>query len=83
MKHSRKTKPSVTLLSTGDMGGVVGVIQQLTADRAELDWVAVVGRDRDGDLFFYDGGGGIVEDLGTLEYVKAKICRSYEDACES
>jgi len=28
-------------------------------------------------FFFYDTGGDIVEDLGTLEYLKARIIRAH------
>src|SRR6202022_3711761 len=36
-----------------------------------------VGRTKNGELFFYDTGGDIVEDLGTLEYLKARIVRAH------
>ena len=36
-----------------------------------------VGRNKNGEIFFYDTGGDIVEDLGTLEYVKERITRAH------
>jgi hypothetical protein len=29
-----------------------------------------VGRNKEGEIFFYDTGGDIIEDLGTLEYLE-------------
>ncbi len=46
-------------------------------DRDDLEWIIAVGRTKNGELFFYDTGGDIVEDLGTLEYLKARIVRAH------
>ena len=35
--------------------------------------MVAVGRNKSGEIFFYDTGGDIVEDLGTLEYLKQRI----------
>jgi hypothetical protein len=59
--------------------GVAQTINCLLKDRDELDWLVAVGRNKDGDIFFYDTGGGIIEDLGTLEYLKERISRSHLD----
>jgi hypothetical protein len=36
-----------------------------------------IGRNRKGDVFFYDTGGDILQDLGALEYIKDRILRDY------
>ena len=57
--------------------GVAQTINYLLEDRDELEWIIAVGRTKNGELFFYDTGGDIVEDLGTLEYLKARIVRAH------
>lgn len=59
--------------------GVSETINYLLKDRDELDWLVAVGRNKDGEIFFYDTGGEIVEDLGTLEYLKNRIIRAHFD----
>jgi hypothetical protein len=46
-------------------------------DRDELEWLVAIGRNHKGDIFFYDTGGDIIQDLGALAYVKERILRDY------
>ena len=39
--------------------------------------LVAIGRNRKGDIFFYDTGGDIIQDLGALEYIKERIVRDY------
>ncbi len=57
--------------------GVSQAINYLLEDRDELEWLVAVGRNKEGEIFFYDTGGDIVEDLGTLEYLKQRIARAH------
>jgi hypothetical protein len=57
--------------------GVSQAINYLLEDRDELEWLVAVGRNKEGEIFFYDTGGDIIEDLGTLEYLKARIARAH------
>ena len=57
--------------------GVSQAINYLLEDRDELEWLVGVGRNKQGEIFFYDTGGDIIEDLGTLEYLKERIARSH------
>ena len=52
-------------------------INYLLEDRDELEWLVAVGRNKEGEIFFYDTGGDIIEDLGTLEYLKQRIARAH------
>ena len=57
--------------------GVAQTINYLLEDRDELEWLVSVGRNKNGEIFFYDTGGDIVEDLGTLDYLKQRIIRAH------
>ncbi len=57
--------------------GVSQAINYLLEDRDELEWLVAVGRNKEGEIFFYDSGGDIIEDLGTLEYLKERIARAH------
>ena len=57
--------------------GVAQTINFLLKDRDELEWLVAVGRNKEGEIFFYDTGGDIIEDLGTLEYLKNRIARAH------
>ena len=57
--------------------GVSQAINYMLEDRDELEWLVAVGRNKDGEIFFYDTGGDIIEDLGTLEYLKERIARAH------
>jgi len=57
--------------------GVSQAINYLLEDRDDLEWLVAVGRNKEGEIFFYDTGGDIIEDLGTLEYLKARIARAH------
>jgi hypothetical protein len=57
--------------------GVSQTINYLIEDRDQLDWLVAVGRNKNGEIFFYDTGGDIIEDLGTLEYIKERITRAH------
>lgn len=70
-----QTRPKVTLLPKA--GGVAQTINYLLEDRDTLEWLVAVARNKDGEIFFYDAGGNIVEDLGALEYLKERIVRAH------
>ena len=75
MTQARKTPaPKVTIIGSK---GADQAINYLLEDRHELEWLVAVGRTRDGDIIFYDSGGDIIHDLGSLEYVKERILRDY------
>ena len=75
MTQARKTPiPKVTIIGSK---GADQAINYLLEDRDQLEWLVAVGRNRDGDIFFYDSGGDIIQDLGALEYVKERILRDY------
>ncbi len=67
-------RPKITIIPGR---GVSQTINYLLKDRDELDWLVAVGRNKDGEIFFYDTGGEIIEDLGTLEYLKERITRAH------
>jgi hypothetical protein len=70
----KRVIPKVTII---DSNGASQTINFLLEDRDELDWLMAVGRNKNGDIFFYDTGGDILHDLGALEYVKERILRDY------
>jgi hypothetical protein len=75
MSQARKNPaPKVTIIASK---GADQAINYLLEDRGELDWLVAVGRNREGDIFFYDSGGDVIQDLGALEYVKERILRDY------
>jgi hypothetical protein len=67
-------RPKVTIIPGL---GVSQTINYLLEDRDDLEWLVAVGRNKSGEIFFYDTGGDIVEDLGTLEYLKERITRAH------
>src|SRR5215813_699209 len=73
-KQNRSLKPKITIIPGK---GVSQTINYLLEDRDELEWLVAVGRNKNGEIFFYDTGGDIVEDLGTLEYLKERIARAH------
>ncbi len=66
--------PKVTIIASK---GANQAINYLLEDRDELEWLVAIGRNRNGDIFFYDTGGDILQDLGALEYIKERIVRDY------
>ncbi|MBI2988282.1 MAG: hypothetical protein HYY45_16060 [Deltaproteobacteria bacterium] len=75
MTQAKKTvTPKVTIIASK---GATQAINYLLEDRDELEWLVAIGRNQKGDIFFYDTGGDIIQDLGTLEYIKEKILRDY------
>ena len=75
MSQPRKTPaPKVRILASK---GANQAINYLLEDRDELEWLVAIGRNRNGDIFFYDTGGDIIQDLGALEYIKERIIRDY------
>ena len=75
MNQPTKTpSPKVTIIPAK---GATHAINCLLEDRDELEWLVAIGRNRNGDIFFYDTGGDIIQDLGTLEYLKERILREY------
>ena len=74
-KHGeREARPKVTIIPGR---GVSQTINYLLEDRDDLEWLVAVARNKSGEIFFYDAGGDIVEDLGTLEYLKERIARAH------
>ena len=74
-KQSEKAaRPKVTIIPGR---GVSQTINYLLEDRDDLEWLVAVGRNKGGEIFFYDTGGDIVEDLGTIEYLKERITRAH------
>ena len=74
MPKQEKLRPNIRILP---VKGVSQTINYLLEDRDELDWLVAVGKNKNGEIFFYDTGGDIVEDLGTLEYLKERIRRAH------
>lgn len=75
MTEAKKTaNPKVTIISSKDTDQT---INYLLEDRDQLEWLVAIGRNRNGDIFFYDTGGDIIQDLGALEYIKERILRDY------
>jgi hypothetical protein len=70
----KNPSPKVTIIASK---GADQAINYLLEDRDELEWLIAVGRNSKGDIFFYDSGGDIIQDLGALEYVKERILRDY------
>ena len=75
MANDDKTARAKVTIISGK--GVSQTINYLLEDRDELEWVVAVGRNKSGEIFFYDTGGDIVEDLGALEYLKERIVRAH------
>src|SRR5215470_1616331 len=73
-KQQKSLQPKITIIPGR---GVSQTINYLLKDRDELDWLVAVGRNKEGEIFFYDTGGDIIEDLGTLEYLKERIARAH------
>ena len=73
-KQQKSLQPKVTIIPGR---GVSQTINFLLKDRDELDWLVAVGRNKEGEIFFYDTGGDIIEDLGTLAYLKERIARAH------
>ena len=73
-QQKRPARAKITILSGS---GVSETINHLLKDRDELNWLVAVGRNKDGEIFFYDTGGEIIEDLGALEYLKERITRAH------
>lgn len=75
MAKQHKTAKSKVFIIPGK--GVAQTLNYLLKDRDDLEWLVAVGRNKDGEIFFYDTGGDIIEDLGTLEYLKERIVRAH------
>jgi hypothetical protein len=74
MPKQEKVRANIRILP---VKGVSQTINYLLEDRDELDWLVAVGKNKNGEMFFYDTGGDILEDLGTLEYLKQRIIRAH------
>src|SRR2546427_10537519 len=73
-KHSEKVaRPKVTIIPGR---GVSQTINYLLEDRDDLEWLVAVGRNKSGEIFFYDTGGDILEDPRTPEDPKERINRA-------
>ncbi len=73
-KQQKSLKPKITIIPGK---GVAQTINYLIEDRDQLDWLVAVGRNKSGEIFFYDTGGDIIEDPGTLQYLKERIPRAH------
>ncbi|MCK6556788.1 hypothetical protein L6Q96_19740 [Candidatus Binatia bacterium] len=73
-KERKSLKPKVTIIPGK---GVAQTLNYLLEDRDQLEWLVAVGRNKNGEIFFYDTGGDVVEDLGALEYLKLRIARAH------
>jgi len=72
MTQAKKTvNPKVTIIASK---GANQTINYLLEDRDELEWLVAIGRNKNGDIFFYDTGGDIIQDLGHALTHEA-ICR--------
>ena len=74
MPKQEKVRANIRILP---VKGVSQTINYLLEDSDELDWLVAVGKNKNGEIFFYDTGGDILEDLGTLEYLKQRIIRAH------
>lgn len=74
MKQQKSLRPKITIIPGK---GVAQTLNYLLEDRDQLEWLVAVGRNRNGEILFYDTGGDIIEDLGTLEYLKQRIVRAH------
>jgi hypothetical protein len=74
-KHPEKPARSKVTIIPGR--GVAQTINYLLDDRDNLEWVVAIARNKNGEIFFYDTGGDIIEDLGALEYLKERITRAH------
>jgi hypothetical protein len=74
MAKQEKVRANIRILP---VKGVSQTINYLLEDPDELDWLVAVGKNKNGEIFFYDTGGDILEDLGTLEYLKQRIIRAH------
>src|SRR4029077_8226658 len=78
----KSANPKVTIIASK---GANQAINYLLEDRDELDWLVAIGPNHKGDIFFYDTGGDVIQDLGALEYIKERILRDYfgetDDRC--
>ena len=70
----KSLRPKVVIIPAK---GVSQTINYLLKDRDDLEWLVAVGRNRQGEVYFYDAGGDIIEDLGVLEYLKDRIARAH------
>ena len=57
----KKPLPKVTIITSK---GASQAINYMLEDRDELEWLMALGRNRNGDLYFYDTGGDLLQDLG-------------------
>ncbi len=57
--------------------GISQTINYLLEDRDDLEWLVAIGRNTQGEIFFYDTGGDIIEDLGSLDYLKQRLLRAH------
>lgn len=73
----RPVKPARSKVTIIPGGGVAQTINYLLDDRDNLEWVVAIARNKNGEIFFYDTGGDIIEDLGSLEYLKERITRAH------
>ncbi|MDP2605061.1 MAG: hypothetical protein Q8S00_21145 [Deltaproteobacteria bacterium] len=72
-QHKKSVDRKITLIAST---GANQTIDHLFRDRNDLEWLLAIGRNCDGEIYFYDSGGDIIEDLGILEYIKERVRES-------
>lgn len=77
MSSNTKEKPRPAKVTLIPAKGVSQTINYLLEDRDELEWLVAIGRNKRGEIFFYDTGGDIIEDLGSLDYLKQRLLRTH------
>ena len=77
MPSSTQEKPHSSKVTLIPAKGVSQTINYLLEDRDELEWLVAIGRNKSGEIFFYDTGGDIIEDLGSLDYLKQRLLRAH------
>lgn len=71
-QYKKATNCKITIIAST---GANQTIDRLFRDRHELESLLAIGRNCEGELYFYDSGGDIIEDLGVLESIKDRLRR--------
>ena len=77
MPSNTQEKPHSSKVTLIPAKGVSQTINYLLEDRDELEWLVAIGRNKRGEIFFYDPGVDIIEDLGSLDYLKQRLLRAH------
>ncbi|HUF42645.1 MAG TPA: hypothetical protein VMR20_11850 [Verrucomicrobiae bacterium] len=71
-RHWKSANPKITIVPSAGADQTVNCLFQA---RDELEWLLAIGLNRERDIYFYDTGGDIIEDMGILEYVKDRLLK--------